>query len=293
MPQISVNGVELHYEEYGTGDEIIISSAMEFAGDAYPELLAREPTSYRVLTVQARGFGRSSRSTAVPEQGWLGQWADDVCGFADALKIDRFIYTGISHGGGIGWYIAQRHPERLKALISVAGTPHERFGSTDTSESRRKVIEGRRNPVIVREQMELIAGPTDDPERIPLREALLNQAVEAHLNRDEDEARINQGMPFPEAKTNQQLEEVLRTITVPVLILGGMRDGVISPESSLRAGRCVKKSKTVLFEDEGHFIGRESPERLIREVKIYVDELNETALPLRQDFFAVEGARTI
>jgi pimeloyl-ACP methyl ester carboxylesterase len=290
---INVNGAHLYYEQYGTGEEIVISSAMGFTGDAYPELLAQEPTKYRVYTVQVRGFGQSSRVETQPEQGWLAQWADDVCGFADALGIDRFIYTGISHGGGIGWYIAARHPERLKALVSVVGTPHERFGTTDSSESRRKIIEGRNDPALVREQMELIAGPTDDPDRIPLREAMLDLAVEAHMSRDDDESKINQGMPFPEAKTNEELEAVLRSVTVPVLILGGMRDGVISPESSILAGRSVKKSKTILFEDEGHFMGRESPERLIREVKVYVDELNGTALPLKQDFFAVQGAGTI
>ncbi|WP_212745926.1 alpha/beta fold hydrolase [Sinomonas susongensis] len=67
-----------------------------------------------------------------------------------------------------------------------------------------------------------------------------------------------------------------------MLILGALRDGVISPESCLRAARHVRGAKAVLFEDEGHWIGRESPARLVREVAVYLEELRlaESGLPV-------------
>ena len=67
-----------------------------------------------------------------------------------------------------------------------------------------------------------------------------------------------------------------------MLILGALRDGVISPESCLRAARHVRGAKAVLFEDEGHWIGRESPARLVREVAVYLEELRlaESGLPI-------------
>ncbi|GLY87460.1 alpha/beta fold hydrolase [Actinoallomurus iriomotensis] len=170
MPLMEIADATLHYDEYGTGDEVVLSSAMAFDPQAYPGCLAAPPTGHHVYTIQARGHGASSHPDSPPEQGWLDQWADDVCAFADRLGVDRFIYTGISHGGGIGWHLAG-------------------------------------------------------------------------------------------------------------LILAAMRDGVISPESALRAARSVPGAKAVLFEDEGHFIGTESPERLVREVRVFVDELNDVAEP--------------
>jgi pimeloyl-ACP methyl ester carboxylesterase len=80
-------------------------------------------------------------------------------------------------------------------------------------------------------------------------------------------------MPFPEAASNEELARILAGITVPVLSLAGMRDGVISPQSALRAAAAVPHSKTVLFEDEGHFVADERPHRLVREVKVFLDEL--------------------
>ena len=279
MTLMDIGDAVLSYEEYGSGDELILSSAMSFHGGGYPELLAEAPTSYHLYTIQARGYGTSTHPAEPPAIGWLNQWADDVCAFADLLGVDRFIYTGISHGGGIGWHIAKRHPERLKALISVVGTPHNRAGGTESSEGRRKMIAGRHDPAIVREQLEVMAGWTDDPARRSRRDEAFGRAAIAAGQRPDDEAEINQGKPFPEARTNEELIEIYRGLRLPVLILAAMRDGVISPDDALRAAVNVRGAKAVLFEDEGHMIGDESPERLAREVKLFVDELNGVAIP--------------
>jgi pimeloyl-ACP methyl ester carboxylesterase len=277
MSLMDIGNGELWYEEFGSGDEIVLSSAMGFAPGAYPEILASAPTSYHVYTIQARGFGRSTHPAAVPQIGWLDQWADDVCAFADRIGADRFIYTGISHGGGIGWHIARRHPERLKALVSVVGTPHDREGGTESSAGRRRFIEQRRDPAVVTSILEHMAGPTDDPDRLASRRERFAAAAQEAARRPDDEAQINQGKPYPDAKTDEELAEVYRGIRVPVLILAAMRDGVISPEAALRAAVNVRGAKAVLFEDEGHMMGEESPERLAREVRVFVDELNGVA----------------
>lgn len=297
MPVQEISDAELWFDEYGPddADEVVLSSAMAFTGDAYPERLSEAPTGYKVFTIQARGFGRSTRVAEAPAEGWLAQWADDVVSFADAKGIDRFIYTGASHGAGIGWYIATRNPGRLKAFVSVVGTPHDRFGVTDSSESRRRIIQARldNDLEVVREQIEKLGGwlHEDETERRRRRDILVEAGIRAHMSRDDDEARINQGMPFPEAKTNDELAEVLKTVRVPVLMLAGMRDGVVSPESSLRGVRNVRDSKAVFFESEGHYMTREIPERLIREVKVYVDELNGTAPPETRHLFDADAER--
>ncbi|WP_208322187.1 alpha/beta fold hydrolase [Paramicrobacterium fandaimingii] len=286
MPRQPIADAELWYDEYGDDDapEVIISSAMGFAGEGYPERLADGPANYKVYTVQARGFGRSTRPQEPPRQGWLGQWADDVIAFADARGINRFIYTGASHGAGIGWYIAMRRPERLKAFVSVVGAPHDRYGVTDSSEGRRKVIEARLNgdTGAVRSQLETLGGwlHDDETKRRAQRDALLDGAVAATMTRDDDESQINQGMPFPEAKTNDEVADVLRNVRVPTLMLAGMRDGIVSPQASLRAAMSVRDAKAVFFESEGHFMTQEIPERLIREVTLFINEINGTAEPL-------------
>lgn len=289
MPIQKLADAELWFDEYGPdgASEVFLSMAMGFSGlDAYPERLSESPTDYKVYTIQARGFGRSTRPDSAPEEGWLAQWADDVVAFADSKGIDRFVYTGASHGAGIGWYIAVRHPERLKAFVSVVGTPHDRFGVTDSSEGRRESIRARMAGDVdaMRVQFDKLGGwlHDDETERRRQRDLLIDGAIAGAMARDDDESQINQGMPFPESKTNDELAAVLRTISVPTLMLAGMRDGIVSPESSLRGVMNVRDSKAVFFESEGHYMTREIPERLIREVRLYMDEINGTAQPERR-----------
>ena len=39
---------------------------------------------------------------------------------ADAMGIDKFFYTGHSHGAGIGWHLCMNHPERLRGFFAPA-----------------------------------------------------------------------------------------------------------------------------------------------------------------------------
>jgi pimeloyl-ACP methyl ester carboxylesterase len=279
MPRIPIDDVTLWYDEFPGQGTPILASAASFEPGGYPEILSRPPLGRPVYQIQARGWGRSTRLSEDPPDGWLDTWADDVCRVADALGIDRFVYTGVSHGAGIGWHLARRHPERLVALISVVGAPHDRAGGTASSAGRAKVIAGRKDPEVVRAQFEILAGWTDDPARRKAREHMYERVIANFAQQSEQEARINQGKPFPEAVTDEALAEVFRSIDVPVLILGALRDGVISPQASLRAAMNVRGAKTVLWEDEGHMIAGESPARVAREAALFLSELEGAAEP--------------
>lgn len=274
MVQVDVGGAHVWVEEYGTGDRVVLSSQMSFG--RYPGMLAESPTHCRVVTIQARGFGRSSHLAEPPPLGWLDQWADDVVTVADQLGVRRFVYTGASHGAGIGWHLARRHRERLAGLISIVGTPHDRAGDTSSSAGRRQIVANRRDRDVIERQLRIIAGTTDTPEQAAVREETIDELVERSLRLSDEEGRINQGMPFPEATTNDELAAVLRTIEVPVLIVAGLRDGVISPESAMRAAVNVRGATAVFFQDEGHFVSRERPERFVPAIARFLDELAPT-----------------
>lgn len=279
MPHISIDDVSLWYHEFPGSGVPILSSAASFEAGGYPEILATPPVGRPVYEIQARGWGRSSHLSDAPAAGWLDTWADDVCRFADAQGIGRFVYTGVSHGAGIGWHLARRHPDRLVALISVVGAPHDRAGGTASSAGRAKIIAGRKDPAVVRAQFDVLAGWSDDPRRLEGREHMHRKMAARFAGQSEEEARINQGKPFPEATTDEALAAVYRSIDVPVLILAGMRDGVISPDATLRAAVNVRGAKAVLWEDEGHMMAGESPARLAREVALFLAELDGAAVP--------------
>ena len=71
----------------------------------------------RVISPDRPGYGRSS---PLPGRS-LADWPADVEALANALSIDRFIVAGHSSGGPYAVACAALLPERVSALIALAG----------------------------------------------------------------------------------------------------------------------------------------------------------------------------
>jgi pimeloyl-ACP methyl ester carboxylesterase len=256
MPILRANGAELYYEEYGTGDDVVLSAQNRITSgpESYLELLAA--AGMHVFSIQLRGFGRSSPVGAEPEGGWYPGWAEDVYQFAQSLRVESFIYTGVSHGAGVGWNLALMHPEALRAFIAVVGGPHDR------SKPRLRGMGMTSAPMFV--------VPTTDPTRLRRRTAWLQASGEAA---DLPAGRqINPGKVFPELTTNAEVAERLSRISVPTLLLNGAQDDIIPAEMSLLVAQSVPAAKLVLYQDHSHTLAREAPERLVSEIMLFLHE---------------------
>ena len=260
MPILNVGDAELYYEEYGTGDDVVLSAHIEVAGaDSYQGLLAQ--AGLHVYDIQLRGFGRSSHVFEAPAAGWYPMWAEDVYQFARRVSAQSFIYTGTSHGAGVGWHLALAHPEALRAFIAVVGGPHDR--------SQPRVhgigVGGPASRYLV---------PTTDPLRLQRREELTRRMAErASREVPPEERAIDPGKMFPELATNDQVAERVSQVRVPTLMLNGAQDELIPAEMTLLVARSVPGAKLVLYQDHSHMLARESPERLVDEVMLFLREV--------------------
>ena len=77
----------------------------------------------QVVYLDMRGAGRSDYGE--PEDLRLEQWADDVRGFCDALRIEQPIVFGLGFGSMVALDYAARYPEHPGAL--VLGAPVARM----------------------------------------------------------------------------------------------------------------------------------------------------------------------
>lgn len=254
MPLMSANGVELYYEEYGSGPDVVLSAQNRITNgpESYLEMLAG--TGLHVYSIQLRGFGYASSTTAEPPGGWYPTWAEDVYQFARALGVSPFIYTGISHGAGVGWNLVLMHPEAIRAFIGIVGGPHDR--------SKPRVRGMGMAPV------PMYVVPTDDPLRLRRRAAWQESGAAAVAE------SINPGSVFPELESNGQVVERLSRVSVPTLLLNGAQDDIIPAEMSLRVAQAVPGAKMVLYQDHSHTLARESPERVVAEVELFLEELH-------------------
>ena len=252
---LTKDGLSLHYDEYGSGDRIILSAQAGF----YPEGLQQELAGmgYHVYCLTLRGFAPSDYVTEDYGDAWYDVFADDTASLADALGIRRFSYLGASHGAGVGWHLALRHPDRVQAFVAVVPGPHSL--AEGAMSYRQMLLQGL-----------ISAPPPFDPpiDNDPGREARRRKR-EAWLaglpEADPREKQVDYGRPLMRCGTEEKLREALSSIRVPTLILGGVDDPISTPELMIRTVRCLPCCKLVMYSNCGHNIDTDLKEELAGE----------------------------
>lgn len=116
MSRVSVNGVDLYYEDRGDGIPILgvhgsPSSAVLWA-DAARELALHG----RCITYDRRGFHRSAPPEPFTSTD-LMEHVDDAAALLAALHAGPAVVIGRSTGGLIALELARRFPDKVKALV--------------------------------------------------------------------------------------------------------------------------------------------------------------------------------
>ena len=268
-----VNGVDLEYEELGSGDTIVVSAQQEFAPGDFLHRLSEPPTGYHVFAIRLRRLNKKVEGPGEDVRPrWYPRWAADVYAAVRALGLERFVYTGTSHGAVVGWHLAVEHPGLLAALVAIVGVPQLR--------SRSSVVSGRASQMAARQDVDVLRanigrlfGPTSDATRLARRPALIEARLARVLATPPEEAAVSLGIGFPDVETDEALFALLGGVRLPTLIIGGMHDPWVTPEVLLRTARAVPGSKLVVFEDESHLLAVESPRKVLDEIRIFVEGL--------------------
>ena len=251
----TAGGISLHYDEYGTGERYLLSAQAGFYPKGMQQAMAEK--GYHVFCLTLRGFAPSSYVTEDYGDAWYDVFADDAAFLADELGIGTFRYMGASHGAGVGWHLALRHPDRVSAFVAVVPGPHSL--AEGAMSYRQMLLQGI-----------ISAPPPFDPPidgdpgreaRRAEREAWLQTRPEA----DPREKRIDYGRPLARCGSEEKLREALSEIRTPVLILGGTDDPISTPELMTRTAKCLPHCKLVMYSNCGHNIDTDLTEELAEE----------------------------
>ncbi|HKD80814.1 MAG TPA: alpha/beta hydrolase [Candidatus Angelobacter sp.] len=120
MPTIPINGVNLFYEESGSGPETIVFSHGFLMDHTMfePERAAFEK-QYRVIAYDHRAQGQSED----PGRGYdMSTVTDDAAILIRTLKAAPCHFVGLSMGGFVGMRLAARHPDLIRTLTLMNTT---------------------------------------------------------------------------------------------------------------------------------------------------------------------------
>ncbi|MBR6405091.1 MAG: alpha/beta hydrolase [Lachnospiraceae bacterium] len=238
----------IYYEEYGSGDRYLLCTQVGHGENSFEKEMARR--GFHVYLLTNRGFGRSEHITEDYPNHWYDKFAEDVICFADQMGIERFCYSGASHGAGTGWHVVLNYPGRVECFFAVVPGPHS---LAEGSMSYKKMLElGLVQP----KPMQM---PTSDPALL-LRREKEHEANEKRraepdyekVYNDPVSQNIQYGRPLAALGSEEALIAALKTIETPVLILGGTEDFISRPDLMVRSAENLKNCKLVIYSGFGH-----------------------------------------
>ncbi len=190
----------------------------------------------------------------------MSLFADDAVALADHLGIETFAVFGHSFGGWVAQELALRHPPRVSAMILASTTPGQLGANESASDDQ-----GSPPPA---EVMALLATrPRTDAELIEIYRRLapwflraqdpttLLDALSPGLVSADSMVRVF------DALGRWSAVDRLGGIACPTLVLGGRQDVFCSPQQVDRIARRIPHASQVVFEDCGHFMWLEDPDR--------------------------------
>ena len=178
----------------------------------------------------------------------LSDMAADGIGLLDHLGIDRAHIVGNSMGGMIVQTMAIEHPDRIASVTSVMSSNGDPRVGRPTPEARDA----------------LLAPPP--PGRDDYIAASLNSRVWASRKHDDPDWLLELAAAqydrcfYPEGATRQlaamyasgDRSAGLSTLEVPMLVIHGRDDTLITPEGGERTAELVPGSRYLLLSDMGH-----------------------------------------
>lgn len=258
MPHVTTaDGVELYYEETGSGTPIVF--VHEFGGDyrAWEPQLRYFARTHRCITFNARGYPPS----AVPDDPEMYNQdlaRDDVLAVVDGLAIERAHINGLSMGGFAALHFGFEYPERALSLV-VAGCGYG--ASADVKEQ------------FVRETTEVADRMENETMAVFGKVYSLGPTRVQFQNKDprgwqEFEDQLCEHSSLGSANTMRgiqrrrpslyDLEDKMRALSVPTLILNGDEDDPCL-DAGLFMKRTIVSSALVLLPRTGHLCNLEEP----------------------------------
>lgn len=123
MPTASLDGVDLFYEDQGSGSPVLFVAGGIGAIETWQMQVPEFSKRHRVVTFDRRGTGRSGPGT---EPLTVDLLARDARGLLDHLDIPEAAVVANSFGGFVAQVLARLHPERVSDLVLLCSGA--RFG---------------------------------------------------------------------------------------------------------------------------------------------------------------------
>ncbi len=261
-----VDGLRIHYQEKGSGIPIVLIHGFSSSTHTWRDVFLPLSENYRVISLDLKGFGFSEKPTG--DYSRRAQ-AEIVFKFLDQLNIKTAVLAGNSMGGEVALNVALKHPERVTGLILIDSAGVRVKSGTSLAPWYLQTP-------LLGSALTAVSLTSDSIVREGLKKSfyddsrVTDQLVEAYYQplrtRDGQAAVIRARNQF----TLYPIENELRNIKAPTLLLWGKEDEVIPVEAGRKMKSLIKSSELVEFEHCGHVPQEELPLKVVSEIEEFV-----------------------
>ncbi|MBU4318393.1 MAG: alpha/beta fold hydrolase [Proteobacteria bacterium] len=278
---INLNGHKYHYVDEGSGEPIVMVHGNPTWSFYFRELIKGLKGTHRVIAPDHLGCGLSDKPTFKEYDFTLKSRISNFETFVETLGLDRKI-TLVVHdwGGMIGMAWACRHPEKIGRLVilnTAAFLPPE----GKPLPLRLRLI--RKFPWLAVPMVQglnlfaLSAIFMASSKKLPpiIRKGLLTPYRSWH-NRLAT-LKFVQDIPLYETDASYDMVETTDRMIgglshIPMLILWGAKDFVFDRDYYKEWVRRFPEALAKIYEDAGHYILEDIPERVLEEIRMFLKE---------------------
>ncbi len=219
---------------------------------------------FRIVVIDLRGHGASEKPTDAENYNNSRVWADDINAVIKAKKLIRPVVAAWSYGGiVISDYVRQYGDANLGGIVFVDASTQ-----LGTKASRSHFGPGAK----------AVAGMLDQRQEvnIPSTAEFIRVCTVNPLTSDEFQEAFAYNMAVsPEVRMGLASHKIdgsdaLARINVPVLIVQGERDSIVSVAAADSISETVKHAKKSYYPNAGHSPFWEDPDRFNRELAAMV-----------------------
>ena len=281
--------LEIAYLESGPGDGSPVILLHGWPSDVHDwdEVAVKlAGDGFRVLVPWLRGFGPTRfLDTATPRSGQQGALGADLRDFMNGLGLNQALVAGYDWGGRAACVVAALWPERIRGLVSITGYNIQNIPlaghPADAAEEYRywyqwyfQTERGRAGLTQNRKEIARLLWQLWSP-NWRFDESTFAATAESFDNPDYVDVTIQSYRHrYGNAPGDPAYDEIERQlaaqppITVPTIVLHGVRDGVTPAERSQTAAQHLRgyyERREVPI--AGHFLSREAPDTVVQAIR--------------------------
>lgn len=254
MPLIACDGLDLYYDDVGSGPTLLWIPGTGLRGRTWEHQVAVFADRFRCISVDLRGSGDS---TGADTDFTVTDLASDLAQLVDALEVTKATVIGLSLGSAVAQELALLRPDLVNGLVLLAT-----WSSSSQEHHLRRHFESRlyaleHGPIDVYAQFAFWMSSPWLYDHEPELQAVVEERLRGHMS-----ASPSGTAGHFRADLKHETRDRLPKIDCPCLVVHGEDDLITLPWYNETVARLVPKATRVTIPRAGHLSWLERPDAL-------------------------------